>query len=250
MRLEELERQHEPEAIRRRIGDGPRWAYSRDRVLGAIDGAVTTFAVVAGAEGAGLSPGIVVVLGLANLLGDGFSMAAGNYLGVRADQENRERKREVELDHIRRIPDGEREEVRQIFARKGFEGGELQTIVDTMTSNVERWVDTMLQEEHGLSPYGPSAPRAAWATFTAFVVVGAIPLLAFVAAALTGAELESPFTWSVLLTALAFFTVGALKARFVARVWWASALQTVAVGGLAALIAYVVGALLRGALVS
>jgi VIT1/CCC1 family predicted Fe2+/Mn2+ transporter len=210
---------------------------------------VTTFAVVAGAEGARLSPAIVVVLGLANLRGDGISMAAGAYLGVRSEEELQQRKREVELDHIRRVPEGEREEMRQIFARKGLAGAELESMVEFATSNVERWVETMLQEEYGLAPRRQSALKAAVATWTAFVVVGALPLLAFLPAVVTGGALGpgNPFAWSMVLTAIAFFTVGALKAHFVARPWWASGLQTAAVGGLAAVIAYGVGALLRGA---
>src|SRR3954454_13682582 len=73
-----MEHDHSPEAISRRLAGNPRQNYLRDWVYGGIDGAVTTFAVVAGVVGAGLSARTVLILGAANLLADGFSMAASN----------------------------------------------------------------------------------------------------------------------------------------------------------------------------
>ena len=83
--------EHTSAAIRERLHLGPDHSYLRDFIYGAVDGIVTTFAVVAGVAGAQLSAGIVIVLGVANLLGDGFSMAVSNYLGTRADEQLRSR---------------------------------------------------------------------------------------------------------------------------------------------------------------
>jgi VIT1/CCC1 family predicted Fe2+/Mn2+ transporter len=250
-KLADLERLHSAEAIQARLEEGPRESYLRDWVYGAVDGTVTTFAIVAGVSGAELSPTIVIVLGFANLFGDGFSMAAGNYLGTRSEQAHRRRQVAIEREHIRLYPQGEREEVRQIFARKGFEGAELESIVDHITADRERWIETMLQEEHGLARIERHPLRAAAATFLAFLLVGLVPLLAYVWDALApeSASLARPFLWSSILTALAFFGVGALKSRFVGERWWVSGFETTAVGGFAASIAYAVGALLRGVLV-
>src|SRR5262245_3025507 len=115
-----LAEQHTPKAIRERLARGPAHSYLGDFVLGAIDGCVTTFAVVAGVAGAGLSPTVVIIMGLANVLADGFSMAVGNFLGTKSDRQVVERIRRMEEMHIDKVPDAEREEIRQIFAGKGF----------------------------------------------------------------------------------------------------------------------------------
>ena len=91
------EAEHTPAAIRRRLEARPSQDYLKDSIYGAIDGAVTTFAVVSSVAGAGLSSGIVIILGLANLLADGFSMASGNFLATRAEnQAARKARREEE----------------------------------------------------------------------------------------------------------------------------------------------------------
>lgn len=242
----DLEQSHTPEAIRERLDCGPDQSYLKDFIYGAIDGAVTTFAVVSGVAGAGLDSRVVIILGLANLFADGFSMAIGNYLGTKAEIEQREKMRKEEHHHVHIIPDGEREEVRQIFARKGFHGEELERVVHVITSDHGRWVDTMLQEEHGLSLESPNPQRAALATFAAFVLVGAIPLGTFLWDWLFGNSINDPFLWSGLLTAIAFFAVGMGKSRVVGQRWFIGGAETLLVGGLAAVLAYIVGLALKG----
>jgi VIT1/CCC1 family predicted Fe2+/Mn2+ transporter len=239
-----LEASHTPTEIERRLSEGPSQSYLRDFIYGAIDGAVTTFAVVSGVAGAQLSSRVVIILGLANLIGDGFSMAASNYLGVRADRQLRNRLRREEETHIAEYPAGEREEIRQIFERKGFSDVDLDRVVEVITADRERWVETMLAEEHGLSANGPVPWRAAAVTFVAFVVVGSAPLLPFLAGWF-GAPVEAPYEVSMVLTGVAFFLVGAAKSRFVAEAWWVAGLETLALGGGAAALAYGVGILLR-----
>lgn len=236
---------HRPAVIRRRLAEGPRHSFLRDFIYGAIDGAVTTFAIVAGVAGAGLSAGVVIVLGIANLLADGFSMAVGNFLGSRAAAQEGKQARRDEEEHIALYPEGEREEIRQIFAAKGFAGAELEHVVDVITAENRRWVDTMIQEEFGLPLSVPPAWKAGLVTFGAFVLAGAIPLVPFVANFLSGGSLPV-FLLSAALTGAAFFGVGALKSRFVPQHWFVAGAETLGLGGAAAAIAYGIGALLGG----
>ena len=244
--LNDLQTSHTPEAVALRLEGSSGKGYLKDFVYGAIDGAVTTFAVVSGVAGAGLSSSVIIILGLANLLADGFSMAVSNYLGTKAELEQQEKMRQEEQTHIRLVPEGEREEIRQIFARKGFEGEELERVVDVITADDNRWIDTMLQEEHGFSLENPDPFRAATATFVAFFLVGAIPLLTFLWNWFFGDGISYPFIWSAVLTGLAFFAVGAGKSRFVAQRWYSGGVETLLVGGSAAALAYLVGLALRG----
>jgi VIT1/CCC1 family predicted Fe2+/Mn2+ transporter len=242
--LDQLRAEHTRRAVEARLASDTQ-SYLRDFVYGAIDGIVTTFAVVAGVAGAGLEDRVVIILGTANLLADGFSMAMSNLLGSRAEQQQRARARLDEERHIRLLPEGEREEIRQIFAAKGLEGSTLEAVVDTITSNRELWLDTMIIEEYGFPPVERSPVRAAATTFLAFVALGALPLLVFAARSPLGVDIEAPFAWSAAFTAAAFFAVGTFKARFVDQAWWKAGLETLVLGGAAAVLAYLVGIALQ-----
>ena len=241
-----LEAEHTPEAIRQRLQGPMKHSYLRDFIYGAIDGTVTTFAVVCGVQGAELSGRVVVILGLANLLADGFSMGASNFLGTRTERQLLHRARRREEHHVAAIPEGEREEIRQIFAEKGFVGDDLERAVKIITSDLDRWVDTMLKEELGLPLKGASPFRAAFTTFAAFVVVGIVPLLAYLYHLVAPVDQLTVFVWSAVLTGLAFFAIGTVKGRFVEQRWYIAGLETLGIGGAAAVLAFAVGALLRG----
>lgn len=230
-----LEHSHEPGEIADRLSDGPKISYLRDWVYGGIDGAVTTFAVVAGVEGAQLSPHVLLILGAANLLADGFSMAAGNYSATKAEIDDAVRIRAMEQRHIRIHPEGEREEIRQIFAGKGFTGEDLERAVEVITATETRWLDTMLAEEHGLPMAQRSPMHSAWATFGAFFVCGGVPLVPFFVG------MEASLTIASFLTAIVFFLIGSLKSRWSTAVWWISGAETLAIGAAAAIMAYGVG---------
>lgn len=234
-----LEHEHSSEAIRRRLAKGVGHNYLRDFVYGGIDGSVTTFAVVAGTVGANLSTRVVLILGCANLIADGFSMAASNFLGTRAERDDYLRLERVENRHIDIDPDGEREEIRQIYAEKGFQGSELERVVELVTSDRQRWVATMLTEEYGL----PREVRSAWLagamTFAAFLVCGLVPLLPFIFGAF-----ES-FLISTALTGAVFFLIGSVKSRWSTSSWLSSGITTLVVGGAAAALAFLMGIILK-----
>ena len=246
LKRDTLEAEHTPAAVARRIAGDPQQSFLRDFVYGAIDGCVTTFAVVAGAIGADLSSGVILILGFANLLADGFSMGVSNYLGTKSERQLVERARRIEENHVDVIPHGEAEEIRQIFEQKGFEGELLDRVVEVITGNRKLWVETMLREEWGLSLTPMSPWKAAAATFTAFLVVGLVPLLPFTVFHFTGNDAAAAFIVSCAATGLTFFGVGALRSRYVAERWWRSGLETLLMGGGAAALAYFVGVALEG----
>ena len=238
----ELEAAHTPEAIEARMragGSGPLHHDLGDFVLGAVDGAVTTFAIVAGAAGAGMPTSVALVLGTANVLADAFSMAASNFLKARSDHQVVERIRRLEEWHVEQVPEGEREEIRQIFAGKGFDGDLLEQVVHVITRDRKRWVDTMLQEEWGLQLESPCPWRSATTTFLAFLLAGSVPLIPLLGASVLATE--HAFLASVCLTAATFFVIGWFRGMVTRQPKWLTALETLAIGTIAAVLAYLAG---------
>ncbi len=234
-----LEHSHDPQAIAARLSRGPKTNYLRDWIYGGIDGAITTFAVVTGVVGAELSVNVVLILGAANLFADGFSMAASNYTGTKAEADDADRLRHMEERHIRQVPEGEREEIRQIMARKGFKKQDLEHAVEVITSERSRWIDFMLAEEHGLASVTRSPIKAALSTFASFLLCGSVPLLPYMLG------MQSAFAASIVGTGLVFAVIGSLKSLWSQASWWKSALETLGIGLGAATIAYLAGHYLR-----
>lgn len=234
-----MEHEHSTEAIKERLAAGPKHNYLRDWIYGGIDGSVTTFAVVTGVVGAHLSPAVILILGFANLLADGFSMAASNFLATRAEHDDMKHIEAIEQRHIDVNPEGEREEVRQIFASKGFTGDDLERIVEMITVDRRRWISTMLTEEYGLPKEARSAWLAGGSTFSSFMICGLVPLLPFLL------DVGEPLLVSSLLTGFVFFAIGSVKSLWSTASWLQSGFLTLIVGGAAATLAYVVGIALR-----
>jgi VIT1/CCC1 family predicted Fe2+/Mn2+ transporter len=218
-----------------------------DFVYGATDGAVTTFAVVAGVVGASLSPAVVLILGFANLFADGFSMAIGNYLATRSKREALEKARQREEWEVDHLAEQEKQEIRDIYAKKGFKDELLEEVVRVITSRRRVWLDTMMKEELGLIEDNKKPLDTAVTTFAAFNAIGFVPLLPFVVIYIigtSGVSLEA-FVYSSIFTAIAFFIIGAIKGRILAKPIVRSGLGTLALGGAAAVVAFVVGYLLN-----
>lgn len=235
-----LEHEHTREAIRERIAGGPPQSFLRDWVYGGIDGTVTTFAIISGVVGAHLSSGIILILGGASLVADGFAMAAGNYLATRAEHDEFHHAETVEQRHIDIEPAGEREEVREILIGYGLQGELLDGAVASVTADRDQWVRMMIRGEYGLPAVVRSAWLAALSTFSAFVICGLLPLIPFVLG------MANPFALSAAATALIFVLIGALKSRWSVKPWWYSGLTTFLIGGGAAGVAYVTGSWLHG----
>jgi VIT1/CCC1 family predicted Fe2+/Mn2+ transporter len=164
--------------------------YIKPSVLGASDGIVTTFAVVAGVVGAGLATEIIIVLGIANMFADGFSMAVGDYLGERSLQK--------------------------------------------------------MEEANGNVSESGYVWKTSLATFIAFILAGSLPLLPYVVM-LFGFNIaaDNQFTLSIVATMLAMFFVGSLRTYVIKGKWWKNGLEMLAVGSIAATVAYVLGSVVE-----
>jgi VIT1/CCC1 family predicted Fe2+/Mn2+ transporter len=234
---EKLEHSHTKEEIRERLARDKPGNYLRDWIYGGIDGTITTFAIVAGVAGADLPGAVVLVLGLANLIADGFAMGAGNYSATKADLDDYGRLLAIERKHIALEPSGEREEIRQIFALKGFSGDELERVVDVISSDEDLWAKTMAVEEYGLPPVVKSPVLAALNTSAAFVVCGLVPLVSYLVA--------YSLAWCVVATGLVFFGIGAATSRWSLAGWAWSGLETLSIGMSAAGLSFGIGFALR-----
>lgn len=214
--------------------------YLGEFVYGGIDGSVTTFAVVAGAVGAGLDSAVIIILGFANLLADGFSMSVGAYLSQKSEKDNFHRHERIEYWEVDNLPELEREEVRKIYAAKGFEGALLEQVVEVICSDRDRWVDTMMKEELGMMKEERSPFKIGLVTFLAFQVVGLVPLLVYVWDFTVGFPGDL-FLSASLLTALAFVVIGFLKSFVTETAYWRAIGETLALGVAAAAVSYYVG---------
>ncbi len=242
--LERIVRTARREHIEEHGGAGH--AYIGDMVYGGLDGIVTTFAVVSGVAGAQLGVHVLLILGLANLFADGFSMATGAYLSARAEREYYERELARERWEVEHMPEAERAELYEIYLQQGYTQEDAQRLVEIKTRDPELWVKAMMVEELGLLPDERKPFYSALATFGAFVLAGAVPLLIYLAGLVVAIPTEVRFPVAAGLSALALFGLGAAKVFVTHLNSLRSGLEMLVVGGLAASVAYGVGVLLRG----
>ncbi len=215
-----------------------------DFILGGQDGLVNVLGVVLGVATATRDPRLILVAGLATAFAESISMGAVAYTTTMAEADIYESERSREYRHIENAPNIERQEVREIFQKKGFHGTLLDRIVDTITADHETWVNVMMAEEHQLTPVNrASAFRSAFVVGLSAIVGSLVPLLPFIFFP-AGAGI-----WiSVIVTALVLFMVGAYKARVTIGRPGKSGLEMALIGILSALIGFVVGLVFKAPL--
>ncbi|MCR9152809.1 MAG: VIT1/CCC1 transporter family protein [Bacteroidetes bacterium] len=225
--------------------------YLGEFVYGGIDGSITTFAVVAGAAGAALDSPVVIILGFANLIADGFAMSVGAYLSTKSEKENYRKHQNIEYWEVDNLPEKEKEEIRDIYRAKGFEGAILEEIVSTITADKDRWVDVMMKEELEMSKETKSPITMGAVTFLSFLLFGFIPLLVYVLDYLQLFPADkSLFLYASILTGLVFILIGYLKALVNQTRLLRSIAETFFLGTAAAMLAYLVGDVLEGLFLS
>ena len=215
----------------------------RDVIIGMSDGLTVPFALAAGISGAIAASHIVVTAGIAELAAGGISMGLGGYLAARSDVDHYESEQRREYEETDQVPEEERREIEVIFASYGITGDALHQLVETVTSNKKRWVEFMMRFELGLEKPNPrTAPLSALRIGGSYVVGGLIPLVPYMILPSTRLGL----IWSAVVTFAALVIFGAVKGRFTGVSVWQSALQTSAIGAVAAAVAFALARLVSG----
>lgn len=216
--------------------------YIGDFVYGANDGIVTTFAVVTGAVGASLSPIVIIILGFANLVADGFSMGISSFLSRRSDLDYQRGQHAKEKWEIKEFPELEVTEVREILADLGLKDNTLDEATTQVTAEEEKWISLMMVYELGvLEEEGDEPWKHGLATFVAFLAAGLMPLIPF----LLPVFATNVLLFSPLLSGIALFVTGALRTLITPKKWWIGGLEMLTIGAVAASASFGIGYLLK-----
>ncbi len=221
-------------------------SFIRSAVYGGLDGIITTFAIVSGVAGAQLNAGIILILGFSNLIADGISMAVGDYLSTKSEQEYHQQEKAREEWEVENYFSGEKKEMEKIYVKKGYSQEDAKKIIELLAKNKPAFVDRMMVDELGIVENKENPVRNGAITFGSFALFGFVPLFAFVCAWAFNWFVNEVFIVSIILTAITMFTLGALKVRVTGRNWLKSGMEMLLLGGVAAGVAYGVGALLGG----
>ncbi len=225
---------HRPEAWHRSGGGG----LLRDVVLGSSDGLVGFLAFVSGVSASLPSQRAILLAGFAEMFAGATSMGLGAYLGAKSERQFYEKELKRERREIREMPLEEREEIRQIYRRKGFEGGELEMVVNRITEDKERWLKIMMHEELGLTQSVFVPPiRAGLGVGLSYMIGALFPLAPYFI-------LQRPAALfaSMALTVVVLFSVGAGRGRLTSLSWWKSGLEMAVLGAAGALVCYGISA--------
>jgi vacuolar iron transporter family protein len=215
----------------------------RDVILGGQDGLVNMLGIVLGVVAAGGSTHVLIVTGLAAAITESISMGAVAYTSFGSDQSFYLAQRAREKRHIDEKPAEEREEIREIYSAKGFKGQLLEDVVDTITSNRDTWVSTMMDEElHLQAVPRRNLVRSAFIVTIATLVGHLIPILPFMVIARTPAIIGA-----IGLSAVTLFAVGVYSAKTLIGDWRKSGLQMVIIGLGAAALGFFIGRLFHTA---
>lgn len=215
----------------------------RDVVIGMSDGLTVPFALAAGLSGALAHTDTVVIAGLAEIAAGSIAMGLGGYLAAKTEQEHYDSELKREKWEIVNLPHRERKEVEDVLRDWGLDGRVLQEATDKICEDDERWIDFMMKHELGLEKPEPKRARNSSLTIgLSYIVGGLIPLAPYILMD----RMSDALTVSVIITLLALFAFGFIKARFMGTHLWKSALSTLLVGGVAAAVAFFVAKLIGG----
>lgn len=238
---------HSLEQIKTRINAKEKHSKIGERlksiVYGGLDGIITTFAVVAGATGGELDTSIILILGISNMFADALSMGMGDAISSKAEKEMVLREREREKWELENFPEGEIQEMIELYTERGLTEEKAQIVVNAMSSNKEFFIDQMVTDELGMEL--PDINDNVWVdgiiTFSSFIFFGIFPLLAYICLNTADIEQDIMFVISCCLTAVMLFVLGVVKSKFTTQRWYLAGLEILGLGSFTAGVSYGIG---------
>ncbi len=231
-RIEQRTREHHG------IGDATR-SRLREAVFGTQDGLISTLGALTGIAAGTQNKEAVVIAGFVIIVVESLSMAAGSYLSSKSQREYLERLLKEEEEEIARDPEGERQEIWEMYRVRGYADEEIKIIANRLMSNPRLLLEDMAHKELGISPEALEEPISnAVVMGMAYVAGGLIPVLPYLAL-----PISTAMPISIGGTLLALFLFGGLKGRIVKQSWWRSGGEMLAVAGVAALAGFLIGQL-------
>lgn len=214
--------------------------YMRDVILGANDGLVSIFALVLGVAGGGFLPRSVLIAGIAGAVAGAISMAIGEYLSTKSQEQVYDAEEAMEREHIRTHREHEIEELYEFYTNKGFKGKLLDQVVETIAADDDVLVREMMMAEFGVLEEERRSPLTATIIVGIAFVLGSLPPVipfVFVNQTFDGILIAAS------LSVVGLFIVGALKANVTRTNIWGSGGENMALGLAGAIITYLIGSL-------
>lgn len=214
----------------------------RDIVIGMSDGLTVPFALAAGLSGAVSSTGIIVIAGIAEIAAGSIAMGLGGYLAGKTELDHYNSELKREYDEVERVPEREKEEVKEFFSNIGLSGAVQEAAVEEISQDKEKWVDFMMKYELGLDKPDPKrATKSALNIGISYIVGGLVPLSPYF---FIDTPLEA-LKWSVSLTLICLFIFGYFKSKITGINPMAGAIRVTLIGAMAAAAAYGVARLIQ-----
>jgi len=218
--------------------------YLGEFVYGGLDGCVTTFAVVSGAVGAGMGTNVIIILGFANLLADGFAMSIGAFLSSRSRKDNFNKRLDEKITRLGTHILDSKEELKIVYESKGVTAPLLDNLVEVLMRDKKQWATELLGQDENLVVDERSPLNIAFATYFSFILIGLIPLLIYVFDLYKEVG-DNLFLYASLLTATGFIIIGWLKTHITQTSIFRGVAETLLLGAIAATVSYFVGDLLE-----
>lgn len=219
----------------------------RDIVLGGQDGLVNVLGLLLGIAVASGDLRIIIAGGLAATFAESISMAAVAYTSTRAQQSLYEGELAKEKREIEETPEEEKEELRDLYRQKGLSGRLLDEVVEKLTSDKNVWLDEMMKSELGLQPVETQKALISSCVVGLAAVIGSlIPMIPFLLIPTTQISIGQAIWWSLIISAVALFVLGAYKAQISIGDWKKSGAEIAIIGTVSALVGYLVGLFFKG----